>query len=143
MRKFPGRTYTTYRFKFAGKTCVFFLLLFKWWNSELSLDLEEKLASLFGDLKSGTKQKFYRQIEYCRKMKWRTNRKWDAQIVEIRQVGEILIVTNVINRYIKKRVRENQKIASVIKSMRTYGNKRNHNSHRISFLKIIYWIYTK
>ncbi|MBT8251396.1 MAG: hypothetical protein KJO99_00980 [Nitrosopumilus sp.] len=46
------------------------------------------------------------------------------QTVEIKQAGEIRIVTNAINHYIKKTVKESLLIANVMKLMNKYGHRK-------------------
>ena len=54
---------------------MFFLFLFKWRDQKLTLNLEEQLENLFGNLNAGAEQKFHRQREYFNKIKSRGNHK--------------------------------------------------------------------
>lgn len=48
------------------------------------------------------------------------------QAVEINQAGEILHVTNVKNRYIKKTAKASQKTANVMNLTNKPGHRKNH-----------------
>ena len=56
--------------------------------------------------------------------------KCDVLIVEIKQVGEIRHVTNVINHYTKKTVKVNLQIVNVMAQMNKYGYRNNLQKHR-------------
>jgi len=97
-------------------------------------DFEERLENLFGDDSSINEEKHYRQKEFLRKQRYqKRGQKWDVLIVEIKEAGEIPHVTNVINRCIKKIVREKILIVNAMNLTNRRGHKKNQTKINYKF----------